>query len=52
MSISLIVLIVVILLLVGAAPAWPYSRSWSYGPGGILGWILTIVIVLALLGRI
>ncbi|MGA9341388.1 MAG: DUF3309 family protein [Rhodanobacteraceae bacterium] len=49
---SLIVLIIVILLLIGAAPAWPYSRSWGYGPSGILGLILIIVIVLALLGRI
>ena len=52
MSVSLIVLIVVILLLVGAIPAWPYSRDWGYGPSGGLGVIVLIIVVLALLGRI
>ena len=52
MSVSLIVLIVVILLLVGAIPAWPYSRGWGYGPSGGLGIVLLIIVVLALLGRI
>ncbi|MGA9420724.1 MAG: DUF3309 domain-containing protein [Rhodanobacteraceae bacterium] len=52
MSLSLIVLIVVVLLLIGAMPSWPYSRGWGYGPSGILGLVLVIVIVLALLGRI
>jgi hypothetical protein len=52
MSIGLILLIILILLLVGAAPAWPYSRNWGYGPTGGLGLILLIVIILLLLGRI
>ena len=52
MSLSLIVLIVVILLLVGAFPSWPHSRSWGYFPSGILGLIVVIVVVLLLLGRI
>jgi hypothetical protein len=52
MSVSLIVLIVVILLLVGAVPAWPYSRGWGYGPSGGLGVVLLIILILALLGRI
>jgi uncharacterized protein DUF3309 len=52
MSLSLILLIVVILLLVGAVPAWPYSRSWGYGPSGGLGVVLLIVLILAVLGRI
>src|SRR5262249_19239806 len=47
-----ILLIVLILLLLGALPAWPYSRNWGYGPGGGLGLILVIVIILVLLGRI
>jgi hypothetical protein len=52
MSLSLIVLIVLALLLIGAIPTWPHSRSWGYVPSGALGVILIIVIILALLGRI
>ncbi|WNL48245.1 DUF3309 family protein [Dyella sp. BiH032] len=47
---SMILLIVLVLLLIGAVPAWPYSRSWGYGPSGGLGVILIIVIILLLLG--
>lgn len=46
----LILLIVVILLLLGALPAWPHSRGWGYGPVGGLGLILIILLVLILLG--
>lgn len=49
---STVLIIVLILLLLGAFPAWPYSASWGYGPSGVLGLILLIVIVLLLLGRI
>ncbi|HZH51961.1 MAG TPA: DUF3309 family protein [Microvirga sp.] len=49
---STILLIIVILLLIGAVPAWPYSRGWGYGPSGILGVILLILIVLLLMGRL
>jgi hypothetical protein len=52
MSIGLILLIILILLLVGAFPSWPYSRSWGYYPSGGLGLILLIIIILLLLGRI
>lgn len=52
MSLGLILLIVVILLLVGAIPTWPHSRSWGYAPSGILGVVLVIILVLFLLGRI
>jgi len=52
MSIGLILLIILILLLVGAVPSWPHSRSWGYGPSGGLGLLLLIVIILLLLGRI
>jgi hypothetical protein len=52
MSIGLILLIVIVLLLVGAVPSWPYSRGWGYGPSGGLGLVLVIVIVLLLMGRI
>jgi len=43
---------VLILLLLGAFPSWPHSRSWGYGPSGILGVVVIIVIVLLLMGRI
>ena len=49
---GLILLIVLILLLVGAAPSWPYSRNWGYYPSGGLGLVLLIVIIRLLLGRI
>ncbi|MCX6865480.1 MAG: DUF3309 family protein [Verrucomicrobia bacterium] len=52
MSIGTILLIVLILVLVGALPAWPHSRSWGYAPSGGLGLILVILVVLLLLGRI
>jgi len=52
MSIGLILLIILVLLLPGAIPAWPHSRSWGYGPTGGLGLILVIVVVLLLLGKI
>jgi uncharacterized protein DUF3309 len=47
-----ILLIILILLLVGALPAWPYSTGWGYWPSGGLGIILLIVIILALTGRL
>jgi Protein of unknown function (DUF3309) len=49
---SLLLLIVLLVLVVGAVPAWPYSRGWGYAPSGGLGLILAIVLILALLGRI
>ena len=47
-----ILLVVVILLLVGALPTWPYSSGWGYYPSGGLGLVLIILLILALLGRI
>ena len=49
---GLILLIIVILLLVGALPTWPHSRSWGYYPTGGLGLVLLILLILVLLGRI
>ena len=49
---GLILLIVLVLLIIGGAPAWPYSREWGYGPSGGLGLVLVIVIVLILMGYI
>ena len=52
MTIGTILLIVLILLLIGALPAWPYSRSWGYGPTGGLGLVLVILLILVLMGRL
>jgi hypothetical protein len=52
MSIGTILLIILILLLVGAVPSWPYSRGWGYGPSGLLGVVLIVLIILLLMGRI
>jgi hypothetical protein len=49
---STLLIVVLILLLIGALPTWPYSTGWGYYPGGGLGLILIIVVVLALAGRI
>lgn len=49
---GLILLIIIVLLLVGAFPSWPHSRSWGYYPSGGLGLVLLIVVILLLLGRI
>ena len=49
---GLILVIVLILLLIGAVPSWPYSRGWGYYPSGGIGLILVIVLILFLLGRI
>ena len=47
-----ILLIILILLIIGALPAWPYSTGWGYYPSGGFGLILLIVIILALIGRL
>ena len=54
MSISLgtIVLVVLVLMLVGAIPSWPHSRSWGYGPSGGLGLLVVVLLVLVLIGRV
>ena len=52
MSISTLLLIIVVLLLIGAIPAWPHSRSWGYAPSGVLGVVVVVVLVLLLMGRI
>ncbi len=47
---GLILLIVLIVLLLGGLPAWPYSRRWGYGPSGVLGLLLIILLVLMIVG--
>jgi len=52
MTLSTILIIILILALLGAIPAWPHSRGWGYGPSGLVGTILIILLILALLGRV
>lgn len=52
MSLGTILLILLIVLLVGAIPAWPHSRSWGYAPSGLLSVVVVVLIVLLLLGQI
>ena len=47
-----ILLIVIVVLLLGAIPSWPHSRSWGYGPTGVLGALLVIVLLLVLFGYV
>jgi len=47
-----ILIIILILVLVGAFPSWPYSRGWGYGPSGVIGLILVILLILVLVGKI
>jgi hypothetical protein len=49
---GLVLLIILVLLLLGAVPAWPYSRGWGYWPSGSIGTILLIVLILLLLGYV
>ena len=52
MTLGTILLIVLILLLIGAIPAWPHSRAWGYGPSGGLGLVVVILLILLLLGYV
>jgi hypothetical protein len=52
MSIGTILLIILVLLLIGALPAWPYSNSWGYYPSGGLGLVLVVLLVLVVTGRL
>jgi hypothetical protein len=49
---SLILLIVLVMLLVGALPSWPYSRSWGYAPSGLMTLVVVVVVLLAVTGRL
>lgn len=49
---STIVLVIVVLLLLGALPSWPHSRSWGYGPSGLLSLVLVVLVIMALTGRL
>lgn len=47
-----ILIIILVLLLVGALPSWPHSAAWGYGPSGLLGILLVVLLVLVLIGRV
>lgn len=49
---GLVLLILLLVLVLGATPSWPYSRGWGYGPSGILGLLLVILLVMLLLGAV
>lgn len=52
MSLGTILLIILVLALVGILPTWPHSRSWGYGPSGVVGLIVVVLVILLLLGKI
>lgn len=52
MTLGTILLIILVLLLVGALPSWPYSSGWGYYPSGILGVVVVVLLVLLLMGRL
>ncbi|HEY2977416.1 MAG TPA: DUF3309 family protein [Burkholderiaceae bacterium] len=52
MSLGTLLLIVLILMLIGAVPTWPHSRSWGYWPSGGLGLVVLVVLVLLMMGRL
>jgi hypothetical protein len=51
-TLGTILLIVLVLMLIGAIPRWPHSRNWGYAPSGGLGFVLVVVVILVLVGRL
>jgi hypothetical protein len=52
MTVGTVLLIILVLALVGIIPVWPHSRAWGYGPTGIVGFILLVLLILFVMGRI
>lgn len=52
MSLGTILLIILVLVLLGVVPTWPYSSGWGYGPSGLVGTVVVILLILVLLGRV
>jgi hypothetical protein len=52
MGLGTVLLIVLVLMLIGAFPSWPHSRSWGYAPSGVLGTVVLVLLILLVLGRI
>jgi hypothetical protein len=49
---SALLIIILVLVLIGAVPAWPHSRNWGYGPSGVVGLIVVVLIVMLFMGRL
>ena len=49
---STVLIVILILMLIGVVPAWPYNRAWGYGPSGVVGLILVILLIMLLLGKL
>lgn len=52
MSTTLLLVIILIVILIGVLPTWPHAANWGYGPGGLIGLVLVVILILMLLGRI
>jgi len=52
MSLGTVLLIVLVLVLLGVIPTWPHSRSWGYAPGGVLGLVLVVVVIMLVTGNL
>ena len=52
MSLGMVLLIVLVLALLGVIPSWPHSRSWGYAPGGVLGLVLVVVVIMLVTGNL
>jgi hypothetical protein len=50
--VTTVLIVILVLILIGALPTWPYSRGWGYGPTGILGVLLIVLLILMLAGRL
>jgi Protein of unknown function (DUF3309) len=49
---SIVLLVILVLLLIGALPSWPYSSGWGYAPSGVIGVVLVVIVISALTGRL
>ena len=52
MSLGMLLLIILVLALLGVIPSWPHSRGWGYAPGGVVGLVLVVVLIMLLTGNI
>jgi hypothetical protein len=52
MAVSTVLIVILVLLVIGALPVYPHSTGWGYGPSGVIGLVLVVILVLALLGRL
>ncbi len=52
MSLGMVLLIVLVLVLLGVIPSWPHSRSWGYAPGGVIGLLLIVVLIMLVTGNL